>query len=114
MKAWLVRKKDEFCATIVFAETRGKAMDLALYTDACEDADFIDIEVYRKPNLDKYYKAGKTEMEWDNPQDRLILVKECDFCCEEVDLDSCKTCSARDYCCAYEDYTDASAEEVER
>lgn len=30
MKAWLVRKKDEFCATVVFAETRGKARALAL------------------------------------------------------------------------------------
>ncbi len=25
MKAWLVREKDEFCATVVFADTRGKA-----------------------------------------------------------------------------------------
>lgn len=24
MKAWLVREEDEFCATVVFAETRGK------------------------------------------------------------------------------------------
>lgn len=29
MKAWLVREKDEFCATVVFAETRGKARALA-------------------------------------------------------------------------------------
>ena len=27
MKAWLVREKDEFCATVVFAETRGKALE---------------------------------------------------------------------------------------
>ena len=25
MKAWLVRVKDQYCATVVFAETRGKA-----------------------------------------------------------------------------------------
>lgn len=34
MKAWLAREKDEFCATVVFAETRGKAKALALYANA--------------------------------------------------------------------------------
>lgn len=37
MKAWLVKEKDEFCATVVFAETRGKAMDEMIgkaYSDA--------------------------------------------------------------------------------
>lgn len=63
MKAWLVRQKDEFCATVVFAETRGKARALALLTDACEDADWLDIDVYRRPNLDKYYVDGKREMD---------------------------------------------------
>lgn len=29
MKAWLVKEKDEFCATVVFAETRGKARAMA-------------------------------------------------------------------------------------
>lgn len=28
MKAWLVREKDEFGTTVVFAETRGKARAL--------------------------------------------------------------------------------------
>lgn len=34
MKAWLVREKDEFSATVVFAETRGKARALARATEA--------------------------------------------------------------------------------
>ena len=59
MKAWLVREKDEFCAEVIFAETRGKARALAKYTDACEDVDFINIEVHRQPQCDKYYKEGK-------------------------------------------------------
>ena len=46
MKAWLVREKDEFCATVVFAETRGKARSTALATDCCEDSCFCDIEGY--------------------------------------------------------------------
>lgn len=31
MKAWIVREKDEFCATVVFAETRGKARAMATH-----------------------------------------------------------------------------------
>ena len=54
MKAWLVKEKDEFCATVVFAETRGKARAMASHTETCEDADFCDILVYRRPALDKY------------------------------------------------------------
>lgn len=42
MKAWLAREKDEFCATVVFAETRGKAKALALYTEACEDQEYME------------------------------------------------------------------------
>ena len=64
MKAWLVKVKDEFCATVVFAETRGKARSIAMHTDACEDVDFCDIEVRRLPHIDKYYKEGKTELDW--------------------------------------------------
>lgn len=44
MKAWLVSEKDEFRATVVFAETRGKARALARATNACEDVDFCDIK----------------------------------------------------------------------
>lgn len=31
MKAWVVREKDEFCCTVVFAETRGKAHNFDRY-----------------------------------------------------------------------------------
>ena len=44
MKAWIARIKGKFCATVVFAETRGKAKSAALYTYCCEDANFCDIE----------------------------------------------------------------------
>lgn len=106
MKAWFVREKDGFCATVVFAETRGKARALARCTDACEDSDFCDIEVHRLPNIDKYYKDGKTEMDWYNPQDRIILVKECGFQCESVEYADCDECSAKGYCDLYKDYAE--------
>lgn len=111
MKAWFVQAKDEFAATIVFAETRGKARNLARYTDACQSAEFCEIEVRRVRQADKYYKEGKTEMGWDNADDRLALVKEFGFRCEYAELDNCESCSAREYCGNYEEYTDAYAGE---
>ena len=57
MKAWLVQDKwDCYGAEIVFAETRGKARALALATDCCSETDFLDVDVRRQPNADKYYK----------------------------------------------------------
>lgn len=49
MKAWKVRDPNEWTATIVFAETAGKARSLAMHTDCCEDMDFCAIEVRRAP-----------------------------------------------------------------
>lgn len=100
MKAWLVGEKDEPYATVVFAETRGKARALALYTDCCEGADFCDIEVNRKPQMDKYYTPGKTEMDWFLPKDRIALVKDCGFICglDTWECEDCETCPAKQFC----------------
>lgn len=105
MKAWLVREKGEFCAEVVFAETRGKARALARRTDCCEDARFTDIEVTRMKLADKYYKDGTWHLEWENPQDRIILVRDCGFVCDRdyFDLEDCELCSAREYCDRYKD-----------
>ena len=105
MKAWLVKEKDEFCATVVFAETRGKARALALATECCEDADFCDIEVRRKPQLDKYYVKGKKEMDWYNSKDRIALVKDGNFVCDRDywEFEDCDSCPAKEYCDLYKD-----------
>ena len=115
MKAWLVRKKDEFCATVVFAETRGKARALAMSTEACEDTDFCDIEAIREPQMDKYYVEGKKEMNWFNFKDRLALVKDCGFRCDEdyFEPEDCNTCSAKEYCDLYQDYIESEGQEDE-
>lgn len=105
MKAWLVRERDEFCATVVFAETRGKAKVLAMHTEACEDAAFMDIEIRRVPQMDKYYTAGKKEMSWFKAADRIALVKDCGFTCD-IDCwepEDCETCPAAEYCDTYAD-----------
>ncbi len=112
MKAWLVRIKDEFCATVVFAETRGKAKSLAMLTTACEDAGFCDIEVKREPQMDKYYVEGKKEMDWFDPKDRIALVKECGFHCdiEYWERKDCVECPAKEYCGYYQDSLESERE----
>lgn len=103
MKAYTVRKRDEFCATVVFAETAGKAKSYALYTDACEGAAFTDIECRRAPDADKYYKPGKFELDWEKPEDRIALVKDCSFTCDrEIRCwEECRECSAKEFCDDY-------------
>ena len=101
MKAWLVREKDEFCAEVVFAETRGKAKTLALSGDCCENASFTEIEAHRMKQADKYYKEGKRRLYWEDPRDRIVLVKECGFVCDYDATDDCEKCSARQYCDRY-------------
>lgn len=105
MKAWLVREKDEFAATVVFAETRGKARSLAMHTETCEDVSFCDIEVCRQPQLDKYYEDGKKEMDWCNSKDRIALVKDGGFVCDPDcrDWEECPECPAAQWCDYYQD-----------
>lgn len=110
MKAWLVREKDESCATVVFAETRGKARVLAQHTEVCEDVDFCSIEVRRRPELDKYYVEGKREMDWLNSQDRIALVKDGGFVCDPEfwEPEDCENCPANEYCDTYQDRIEES------
>ena len=55
MKAWIVYDSEGCCATIVFAETRGKARSVALHTDVCEEMRFIDISPKRIKDADNLY-----------------------------------------------------------
>ena len=98
MKAWIVNPKYKFGSAVVFAETRGKAKSAALITDCCEGANFCDIEVRRVPQMDKYYVEGKTEMDWSDPKDRIAVVKECGFYCEDPIAECCESCPAKDFC----------------
>lgn len=100
MKAWLVREKDEFVATIVFAETRGQAKVAAQWTDVCDGVDFMEIECRRMKEADKYYRPGKSELDWENPEDRIAMVKDCGFTCdwEARSVNECAQCSAKEFC----------------
>lgn len=106
MKAWLVSTKDEFGSVIVFAETRGQARAMALSLDGFEDDKFTDIEVRRSPYADKYFKEGKRYLDWDNPIDRIVLVKYLGFVCDcdYLEWEDCEGCFAKDYCDRYKDH----------
>lgn len=104
IKAYEVQDKNEcLYATIVFAETRGKAIALAQHTDACEDAEFTRITARRVPQMDKYYR-GRSEMDWLNAGDRIAMCKDAGFACSsEVWEPECEMCSAKDCCHRYQD-----------
>ena len=109
MKAYKVTDKQCACgySTIIFAETREKARVIAMHSDTFEwydDLGYTDFWVMRVPQLDKYYR-GLDEMDWDNSEDRIAMVKEANFSCsDEYALDECgcENCPAKQWCDRYE------------
>jgi hypothetical protein len=104
LKAYSVRDEQSDCdySTVVFAQTRGKARALALSTDACEWAEFKDVRVLRVPELDECYR-GRWEMDWNNPEDRIALVKHGWHCSYEIDDPECESCEAKEWCDRYDE-----------
>lgn len=100
LKAYKVSPKYDFYSEVIFAETAGQAKSFALSMDSCSEYSFTELEVRRMPNLDKYYKEGKRYFEWDNPQDRVVLVKEAGFVCDDetYEYEDCEVCPAKKYC----------------
>ena len=102
MKAWTCRDEmsgDDY-GTVVFAETRGKAKSIALTCDACEDAEFRHITARRIPSLDRFYR-DKDEMDWNDPDDRVAMVRYGGFYCSYEMLKSelrCDKCPAKQWC----------------
>lgn len=101
MKAWLVNEKGEFCSLVVYAKTRGRAKSIAFETDVFEDTEYIDLVATRYPVADKYYNGDKEKvLDWDDDNDRIFLVKDCGWYCDEYTVDdiACSDCVARHYC----------------
>lgn len=105
MEAWKVTCEYEPYPEIVFAKARLEAACLALSIDSFSEYSITDIKAQRLPQMDKYYKDGKWLMDWDNPEDRLVMVKECGFNCgvDYFEPSDCEKCSAKDYCNQYAD-----------
>jgi len=115
MKAYAVNDREGYSEfiVVVFAESRGKAIVAALSTDEFPSGDwsYTELRAIRKPEFDKCYR-GNWRMEWDNPDDRLAMVRDGGYCCDEDSFnpDDCMKCSGKDYCSRYKEYLD---EEIE-
>ena len=99
MKAWEVSDPDddEGRSAVVFAETRNKARVAAMSTDACEYAQYARIRATRFPEMDKFYQPGMTELDWNDADARIALVKS-GWTCVDPNEEACKTCPAKEYC----------------
>ena len=103
MKAWLIRDSKGIYdfSTVVFAETRNKAKVLGMNSDAYYGAelDYTDVNATRIPKLDKYYR-GEEEMDWENDEDRIAMVKDGNFSCsyEYLEMEDCQRCPAKQWC----------------
>ena len=103
MKAWYVYDKTnpDMWVTVVFAETANKARYLAQSTDACEYADYVDILASRAPELDQYY-YGRLEIDWHDPEMRVILVRDYCWACLDTSQE-CQKCLAIKWCRHFSD-----------
>ena len=108
MKAYVVSDRGGYTeqTVIVFAESRGKAIVAALGTDEFPYGDwsYTELRAIREPELDKYYQ-GRQRMDWNNPYDRLAMVRDGGYHCNDdsFDPDNCAKCSGKEYCSRYED-----------
>ena len=93
-KAWDEKYYD--CGTtIVFAENIREAKKIAMSTDACSEAEFIDVRVKRCKDYDVLYK-GLSEIDWYDSDTRIILVRDFGWSC--IEEYECDTCPAQQYC----------------
>lgn len=99
MKAWQANSEYSEGSVVVFAETAGKAKQIALKTDELCDERYVDIRVNRLPKIDRFYKEGKTIVDWNEDEDiRLELVKEYNWYCLEPMYGDYVVCLAEKYC----------------
>lgn len=93
-KAWDEKGYDSG-STIVFAENIREAKKIAMSTDACSEANFIDIRVKQVKDCDALYK-GKSEIDWYDEDTRIVLVRDFGWSCLEEYM--CNECPAQQYC----------------
>ena len=99
MKAWQANSEDSEGSVVVFAETASKAKQTAMKTDELCNEQYIDIRVNRLPKIDRFFKEGKTIVDWNEDEDiRLELVKEYNWYCLEPTYKDCSVCLAEKYC----------------
>lgn len=103
-KAWYVWNENDGITAIVFADTVSGARKTAWDNNSEFELEFdkyIDIKPRRKNSLDYLDKPEGYVMNWNNPKDRIALVKDLKWYCEDPPYGECEKCNARNYCEAW-------------
>ena len=110
-KAWVCSDLEWGITEVVFADTRGKAKSYFKSMETFEDFEFCDLSPYRMQNLDYLNKPDGYVMNFLKDEDRLPMVRDAGFYCTEVDRQLYEECCAKEWCSAYEEEEEESAEE---
>ena len=118
IKCYIVEDNNNGNDIFVFAETASKARYLAFefHTDYFEYEylwfkDFLrNVSVNRCKRADDHY-CGRCVMDWQNPKDRVFLVREFGWrCSDELGDLECKDCPAKGDCVRYDDWVASQKE----
>ena len=85
----------ENVSTVVFADTAQAAKTVAWHSETCENAEYIDVRVRRLPQMDGHDR-GRSEIDWNDPEDRKALVA-LGWACFETSWE-CDTCPEKSAC----------------
>jgi len=113
MKCYIVTDPNayEFGVTTVFAETAAKARYAARdheemgETDSKDD--WLHYSARRFPEGDVFYSEGRTGLDWDNMDERHVLIEHAGWSCDpnrELDDEECgcNACACRGICPRFE------------
>lgn len=87
MKAWYIKTDHTYHGEsgwrVVFAPSSEEALELARAADIGVVDDEDEAQGGRCEAMEKYWKPGKQMMEWNNRNDRIALVRDLNWTCEE-------------------------------
>lgn len=99
MKAYEIEDIQNGTSRIIFATSMSSAKYKAfVYANETNFMAYLyDIKARRCKEADSQCK-GREFMEWNNPDDRLFLVKELGWTCVDEPCDDCTYCVAHEFC----------------
>lgn len=100
-KAWICRDEEWCRSEVVFADTRGKAKSYFKAMETFDYFEFCELRPRRLKKLDYLNHPDGYVMDWLKDEDRLPMVRDADFYCNEIDRDDCKECCAKEWCSKY-------------
>ena len=102
-KAWCSLNEKWCRPVIVFADTIGKAKSYFMKRDTVGYFNFCNVRPHRIKKLDYLDRPNGYVMNFLKDEDRLPMVRDAGFYCNEVDRQLCEECCAKEWCSAYEE-----------